>query len=69
MSARHAVLVEVANLSDTEKDLLCTTIAVLTDPALGRYRKDLIAGRLALTVEEGEVVWINPSELQEAITA
>lgn len=65
--SRFAVLVQVANLTEVEKALLDTTIAVLTDPALEGAKRELLHGRLALRVEGDEVVWINPEELEPTL--
>lgn len=59
---RHAVLVQVCNLTDEGKELLNTVIAILTDPALERAREELLDGRMALQMDGGEVTWINPGE-------
>jgi hypothetical protein len=64
--SRHAVLVQVANLSACEKTLLDTVIAILTDPALARARSDLMEGRMALAMEAGEVTWVDGPEVVEA---
>lgn len=64
MSRRHAVSVEVANLTDVERQLLDLTIAVLSDPALIDSKQAVLEGRLAMKVEGDEVVWIDPQELE-----
>lgn len=55
---RHAVMVEVCNLTAPEKDLLSTTIALLSDPKLAKAKRDLMDGRLAMVMEAGEVTWM-----------
>ena len=54
---RHSVLVRVCNLTEAERDLLQTTIAVLRDPGLSGIRNALMEGRVAMVMEGGEVTW------------
>lgn len=51
-------MVEVCNLTAPEKDLLSTTIALLSDPKLAKAKRDLMDGRLAMVMEAGEVTWM-----------
>lgn len=68
MSARCAVMVEVVNLSEAERDALNALIALLTDPGLNGLRRRFIRGEVGLTLEAGEVVWpaINQPTLEVA---
>lgn len=54
---RCAVLVEVANLTPEERDALNAFIGALSDPGLGGLRRDFMAGRVALAIEDGIPTW------------
>lgn len=56
-SIRYAVSVEVANLTEPERDALNSLIALLTDPQLRRDRGEFLRGRTCLVVESGVVTW------------
>lgn len=57
MSARYAVLVEVANLSEAERDALNSMIGMLTDPGLNGLRRRFVRGEVGLCLEDGDVTW------------
>lgn len=54
---RCAVDVLVANLSVEERDVLNSLIATLSDPGLAGLRRDFMAGRVALAIEDGIPTW------------
>lgn len=54
MSARYAVLVEVRNLTEAERNLLHGVVALLTDPGLDGLRRRFVRGEVAIALDEGE---------------
>jgi hypothetical protein len=53
---RYAVSLELVNLTETERDVVNSFVAVMADPGLRKVREQFVAGRIALVVEDGEVV-------------
>lgn len=54
---RTSVQLQVANLTETERDVLLGLVAVLSDPALAGIRKSFLAGRMVLEVDDGIPTW------------
>ena len=57
--SRFAVSLELVNLTQTERDLVNTMVALLSDPKLSFHRSQMLAGKMALVVEDGEVTWVD----------
>lgn len=53
--------VDLANLTPLARDFIATSIALFTDPAptMQFHRRQIERGRMALTIESGEVTWVN----------
>lgn len=60
----HSLNVHLVNLTEVEKDLVATLVAVLTDPHMEVERQLLGTGQRALVVEGEEVTWIDPTEAE-----
>lgn len=54
---RRTVQVQVANLTEEERDVLQAVVAVFADPGLRRMRDDLMAGRTRLEIDDGVPTW------------
>jgi hypothetical protein len=63
---RYAVDLSLANLSWSERDLVNSVVALLSDPALEEQRRKVVEGEVAIAMEGGEVTWIPTSELEAA---
>lgn len=59
--------VAVANLSEGERMLLASVIALLCDPAMAPMRNRFMDGDLAISMDDGEVTWIDPTEVADAV--
>lgn len=54
---RFEVRAHVGNLTELERDLLNSLIAILTDPQLRAFRGLMLRGKICLAVESGIVTW------------
>lgn len=54
---RTSVQVQVANLTETERDVLQGFVAVFSDPALAGIRRAFLSGRMVLEVDDGIPTW------------
>lgn len=66
---RHAIYVEVANLTELEKEGLSTLIAVLSDPAMEDIRGRFMSGELVLAIDGGEVALIERDQIAQEVAA
>ena len=57
----NTLRVDLANLSPIAREFIATSIAIFTDPAASMefHREQLLRGKMALTVEDGEVTWVD----------
>ncbi len=61
--------VEVANLTELERDGLSTLIAVLSDPEMQEFREAFLRGDLVLAIDDGEVVLMERGRVAQEVAA
>lgn len=68
MSARYAVLVEVTNLTEAERNAVHGFVALLTDPGLDGLRRRFVRGEVGIALDEGETYFptMQPKGLEVA---
>jgi len=57
-SPDRTLVAVLANLDETDRALVATLVAALTQPGLAVLREQVRSGALGLTVEDGEVTWL-----------
>jgi hypothetical protein len=57
-SPDRTMVAVLANLDETDRALVATLVAALTQPGLAVLREQVRLGTLGLTVEDGEVTWL-----------